>query len=274
MNYKRLQAPKSDSLLGLLRRLKRSEPDPQSDFPLNGGHTVHHPFPHPATTTVGRVIGFVLALLVQALPVQAMLPFLQYLHASASQGEAESQFILGLTYRDGWEGTIKICSIAAHWCDLAAELGDQRPELVFGLLQQDKVRVQPDPAKAVECLTRAAELGNDYARVILGEMLLEGNGVPTDWRNGAEWIRKSAHAGFFPAQFRLGIIYLIGDSGMPKNEVEALAWFILAAEAGSKPAQHLRDERTQALGREVALLAIKRSRTLLTSDGPESAGGG
>ena len=234
---------------------------------------MHHLFPHPATTTIGRVIGFAVALMVPALSLQAKLPYLQYLQNSAVQGEPESQFILGLAYRDGWEGTIKSGTVAAHWRELAAELGDQRPELVFGLLQQENVRVQPDPAKAVECLTRAAEQGNDYARVILGEMLLEGNGVPADWRNGAEWIRKSAHAGFFPAQFRLGIIYLIGDSGMPKNEIEALAWFILAAEAGSKPAQHLRDERTQVLGREAAALAIKRSRTLLTSDGPESAGG-
>jgi len=234
---------------------------------------VHHPFPHPATTTIGRLVGFALALLVPALAVQAKLPFLHYLHESASLGEAESQFILGLAYRDGWEGTVKTGSIAAHWCDLAAELGDQRPELVFGLLQQDNVRVTPDPAKAVECLTQAAGQGNDYARVILGEMLLEGNGVPADWRNGAEWIRKSAYAGFFPAQFRLGIIYLIGDSGTPKNEVEALAWFILAAEAGSKPARHLRDLQTQALGREVAIQAIKRSRTLLSNVTPESAGG-
>jgi TPR repeat protein len=213
-------------------------------------------------------------LLIPVLPLQAKLPFLHYLHESASLGEAESQFILGLAYRDGWEGRIKTGSIAAQWCDLAAELGDQRPELVFGLLQQDKVIVTPDPAKAVECLTRAAGQGNDYARVILGEMLLEGNGVPADWPTGVEWIRKSAHAGFFPAQFRLGIIYLVGDSGTPKNEVEALAWFILAAEAGSKPAQQLRDERTQLLGREVATLAIKRSRTLRTNTTPESAGGG
>lgn len=147
---------------------------------------MHHPFPHPATTIIGRVIGFVLALLVPALPAQAKLPFLQYLHASASQGEAESQFILGLAYRDGWEGTLKTGTIAAHWCDMAAELGDQRPELVFGLLQQEHVRVTPDPAKAVDCLTRAAAQGNDYARVILGEMLMEGNGVPVDWRNGSE----------------------------------------------------------------------------------------
>ncbi len=61
-------------------------------------------------------------------------------------------------------------------------------------MQQDNVRVAPDPAKAVACLTRAAGLGNDYARVILGEMLLEGSGVPVDWRTGAELIRNFSAA--------------------------------------------------------------------------------
>lgn len=234
---------------------------------------MHPVFPYLATTSLGRVVVFSLALLAPALPVQAKIPFLEYLTETASQGEAESLFILGLAYQDGWDGTIKAGSVAACWNKLAAELGDQRPEIVFGLLQQGQARVLPDPAKAVECLTRSAALGDNYARVILGEMLLEGNGVSADWRNGAEWIRKSAHAGFFPAQFRLGIIYLIGDSGMPKNEIEALAWFILAAEAGSKPAQHLRDQRTQLLGREAAILAVKRSRTLLAKTGPQTDGG-
>jgi len=234
---------------------------------------VHHPFSSPATTAAGRVVGFALALLVAALPAQAKRPFLQYLQETASHGEAESQFILGLAYRDGWEGTLKSGTIAARWCELAAERGDERPELLLGLLQQENVRVTPDPARAVECLTRAAEQGHDYARVILGEMLLEGKGVPADWRTGAELIRQSAHAGFVPAQFRLGIIYLIGDSAMPKNEIEALAWFIVAAEAGSKPAEELRDQRTQLLGREAALLAIKRSRSLLAKTAPEASGG-
>jgi len=253
--------------------LKKRESGPSSESLLCRGPKVHHPFPLPANTTIGRSIVFFLALLVPALTAQAKVPFLHYLQESASLGEAESQLILGLAYQDGWEGTLKSGSIAAHWRDLAAELGDQRPELVIGLLQQDNVRVTPDPAKAVACLTQAAGLGNDYARVLLGEMLLEGNGVPADWLNGAEWIRKSAYAGFSPAQFRLGIIYLIGDSATPKNEVEALAWFILAAEAGSKPARQFRDQQTKALGRQAALLAIKRSRTLRTTTAPESAGG-
>jgi TPR repeat protein len=90
--------------------------------------------------------------------------------------------------------------------------------------------------------------------------------VPADWRHGAELIRTSAAEGFPPAQYRLGLLYLVGGEGTPKDEVEALAWFIIAADAGLRNAVEFRDERTQMLGREIARLAIKRSRTLLGKD--------
>lgn len=209
-----------------------------------------------------KVLLLSLALLVPALPVQAEVSFFHYLVETARQGETESQFILGMTYCDGWEGIIRTGTAAARWCELAAELEDQRPVFVFGLLQRSKDHIKPDRAVAIKWLTTAADRGDNYARVILGEMLLEGDGVPADWRQGAEWIRKSATEGFSPAQFRLGVIYLVGNAATPQDTVEALAWFIVAAEAGSKPAMEFRDEQTARLGREVARLAVLRSREL------------
>ena len=204
-----------------------------------------------------------LAILAPTLPLQAGGSFFKYLAQSAERGEAESQFILGLVHRDGWDGNLRIGTIAAKWYELAEELGDQRPVFVLSLLQKEKDPVGKDGAKALQWLSLAADQGDNYARVILGDMLLEGDGVPADWRNGVELIKKSAAAGFPPAQYRLGVIYLVGDKSLPKNDIEALAWFIVAAEAGSKLAQDYRDERTQELGLEVARLAIKRSRELL-----------
>lgn len=203
-----------------------------------------------------------LALLVSVSPLSAESSFFRFLVDSAKQGEARSQLVLALTYRDGWEGTIKAGSIAARWRDLGDELGDQKPSLVFGLLEKEKERVVKNEAEALKWLSLAAGRGDNYAQVILGKILLEGDGVPADWRAGAEWMRKSADAGFAPAQFRLGLVYLVGDESTPKNKIEALAWFIVAAEAGSKCAEEFRDEQTQLLGREGASLAVKRSRIL------------
>ena len=219
-----------------------------------------------------KVLLLSLALLAPALPAHAEGFFLRYLVETAAQGEAESQFILGLAYSDGWDGTIKAGSTAAKWREMATELGDLRPLLVTGLLRKEKTRLEQDRAEALKFLTSAAERGDSYAQVILGDKLLEGDGVSSDWRQGAEWIKKAATAGFAPAQFRMGVIYLIGDATKPKDEIEALAWFILAAESGSKTAQEYRDERTRLLGRDIARLAIKRSRTILAAG--ERSGGG
>lgn len=189
--------------------------------------------------------------------------FFRYLVESADRGEAESQFILGLAHRDGWDGTVRTGTIAAKWFELAEELGDKRSAFVLSLLQKQSGRVEKDEAKAVKLLGLAAEQGDNYARVILGDMLLEGDGVSADWRSGTALIKKSASVGFAPAQFRLGLIYMVGEETTPKDDVESLAWFIVAAEAGFKPAEAYREERTQQLGRDIARLAIKRSRALL-----------
>ena len=209
-----------------------------------------------------------LVFLAATLPSQAESSFFRHLEQSAGRGTAESQFILGLAYRDGWQGTVKSGSAAAKWYDLAAELGDKRPLLVFGLLQKGEDRVEKNEATALKWLNLAADSGDNYACVILGEMLLEGNGVPADWKRGTEWIRKSAQTGFAPAQARLGIICLVGDESTPKDEIEALAWFIVAAESGSRAAQAYRDQRAHLLGPEAFRLAMERTRTLVAKPVP------
>jgi TPR repeat protein len=213
-------------------------------------------------THIVKVFLLSLALLASIPPVQAERAYWRQLQEFAAGGEAEAQFVLSLAYRDGWDGTIRPGTLAARWRDLAAELDDPRPGLVLALLQREKEPVPADGSAAVKWRTEAAGRGESYAQVILCELLLEGDGVPADWQHGAEWMAKSAAAGFAPAQLRLGVIYLVGDATMPRNEIEALAWFILAAESGSRAAVEYRDERTALLGREAARLAVLRSREL------------
>ena len=236
-----------------------SVPVVSADFPAATAERHLQPIFRPPMKTV--LLAASLLVLVPRLP--AAVSFFGYLTQTAVQGEAESEFILSLTLRDGWDGTVRVGSAAARWCELAAESDDQRPPLLLGLLQQDPVRVAADRPRALALLGQAAAQGDDYAQVMLGEMMLEGDGVPADWARGAALIRQAADAGFPPAELRLGLIYLVGGESTPKNEIESLAWFIVAAEAGSKTAREYRDERTALLGRDAARLAVIRSRTLL-----------
>ncbi|MBI3884513.1 MAG: sel1 repeat family protein [Opitutae bacterium] len=195
-----------------------------------------------------KVLLLSLALVAPALSAPAEGSFLRYLRETAARDDTESMFVLGLVQRDGWAGKIEPDSLCAKWRDLAAELGDRRPGLLLGLLQREKTPVRPDGAVALTLLERAADQGDNYAEVILGDILLEGDGVPADWRRGLERLRRAAHAGFAPAQFRLGVAFYVGNEALPKDDIESLAWFILAAEAGSAHAAAYRDEQTRALG--------------------------
>eukprot|EP00727_Mastigamoeba_balamuthi_P013786 m51a1_g903 hypothetical protein (299) ;mRNA; r:54627-55996 len=49
--------------------------------------------------------------------------------------------------------------------------------------------VDPDMAAAAAAFQRASDLGDETARVSLGEMLIEGNGVEQDTRRGVELLR-------------------------------------------------------------------------------------
>ena len=248
---------------GWLRRLEKKQTKrPASHFLIPRPRTSSTHFPN-----IVKTILLLLVFLSSLGPAQASVPFISYLRQTANNGDAESQLILGLAYRDGWNGTIKTDSFLAKLHTLSVELHDERPNLFLRRLLQDAEPITQDKVTAQKLLSLAAEQGDDYARVILGEMLLEGDGVPSDWISGAEWIRKSAATGFVPAQFRMGLVYLVGGKSTPQDDVEALAWFIVAAESGSKVAKEFRDEQTQLLGREIARLAIKRSRVLLVRAG-------
>ncbi|MDZ4816011.1 MAG: tetratricopeptide repeat protein, partial [Verrucomicrobiota bacterium] len=77
-----------------------------------------------------------------------------------------------------------------------------------------------------------------------------------------KWYRKAAEQGNASAQFNLGLKYAKGE-GVPKDEIEGLAWFILAAVSGEKKAVGNRNSMEHRLGREVTLLAQQRSKEIL-----------
>ncbi len=66
------------------------------------------------------------------------------------------------------------------------------------------------------------------ARFNLGLAYLKGDGVPSNLEKGATYIIRSADAGFAPAQFLLGKLFMEGR-GIQQNRAMAYAWFNIAA---------------------------------------------
>jgi TPR repeat protein len=82
--------------------------------------------------------------------------------------------------------------------------------------------------------------GNDYA-VFRGSMYEGGHGVPKDYVEAVRWYRLAADRGHAAAQLSLGVMYQLGQ-GVPKDYVQAYMWFNLAAAQGDHGAAGLRDE--------------------------------
>src|SRR5271154_3169090 len=77
--------------------------------------------------------------------------------------------------------------IAPHEGGKAPKTGRSQNEGIPEVLQ--------DYAQAATWFRKAADLGNPVAQVNLGNLYVEGKGMPRDYSQAAEWYRKAADQG-------------------------------------------------------------------------------
>ncbi|MSU23142.1 MAG: hypothetical protein EXS32_04880 [Opitutus sp.] len=118
-----------------------------------------------------------------------------------------------------------------------------------------------EAASPVDELRIMAEHGNDRAQNDLGQMYVDGDGVPKDGAVAAKWLRRSAEQGNVVAQTNLGLLHANG-AGIPHDEIEALAWFNLAAAAGDSAALKYQAIAAQRVGRQGTLAAEQRTKII------------
>jgi S1-C subfamily serine protease len=149
-------------------------------------------------------------------------------------------------------------------------------------------------ANSIEDLKKAAVQGNAQAQYELGWAYFNGNQVSKNPAEAGKWWRKAADQGHVDAQFwtatsykyannfaeaikwylkaakqghvdsqnNLALCYVLGE-GVPKNEIEALAWFNIAAASGDKDAVKSREMLEGQIGSQARLLAQQRSKEIL-----------
>jgi TPR repeat protein len=130
-------------------------------------------------------------------------------HARAMEGDAESQFFLGVRYSSGEEAERDL-SQALHWYRLAAEQN------------------------------------HSLAQFNLGMMLEQGQGTERDSVNGRRWIRRAADAGDAGAQFNCGThcyreMVRQREKSLAVLRTEAYMWFELAALQGYRDSEATRN---------------------------------
>jgi TPR repeat protein len=91
--------------------------------------------------------------------------------------------------------------------------------------------------KAYRYMLQAAQAGHREAQFEYGLACLHGDGVRKNIKQGAEWLIRSAEAGWPRAEFKLATFYLNGVTPFPKDVTQGEIWLERAAEHGNLEAQ-------------------------------------
>ena len=152
----------------------------------------------------------------------------------AKQGDAHSQFNLGVMYDNG-QGVAQSYSEAVKWYRKAADQGEASAQFNLGNMYDIGRGVAHSDTEALKWYRKAADQGDASAQFNLGYMYINGQGVAQSDTESAKWYRKAADQGNAKAQSNLGLSYAKGE-GVPENYVEAYRWTSLAAASGDQVA--------------------------------------
>jgi uncharacterized protein len=112
----------------------------------------------------------------------------------------------------------------------------------LGLMYANGQGVSKDETEAMKWYRLAADQGRSDAQYQLGHLSYQQN----NYAEAAKWFRLAADQGRPDAQSNLGVMYAEGE-GVPQDDVQALMWFILAAELNHKDAMENRDNAVSSM---------------------------
>jgi len=164
----------------------------------------------------------------------------KWFRLAAEQGHVNSQLSLSLHYSQG-AGVDKNNEESARWVRKAAEQGNARAMSVLSAKYYLGSGVPKDDAEGARWEKLAAENGDGWIQIEYAKHLISGFGMPKDVPEGIKWLKRAAandrKRGGMTAQAILGFLYLKGYEGVVKDEVQAVRWFLMAAEQGDHGSQ-------------------------------------
>lgn len=143
-----------------------------------------------------------------------------------------------------------------------ADAGDNQAQLLLGLMHDNGLGTQKDPARAYGWYRKAAEGGHPRAQFNVAEMLAAGQGVAPDRGEAMRWYARAADNGYPEAQYKYGLALAQGEDIAP-DRVEGWKWLDLAAGSGvegSEAAAQARDALAARMTAEELGAARERSR--------------
>lgn len=151
-----------------------------------------------------------------------------YAKKSADKDDEDGLNTLAIMYEYGY-GTDKDTNKAVELYRKSASKGYPIAQFNIGRIFMTSTEVPHDYKEAMMWFQKAASNGLQVGNVAIGEMYETGLGVDKDVPKAVEFYKKAADGGLVYAQNRLGLLYLVGGSGITKNYEEAFNWFTKSA---------------------------------------------
>ncbi len=161
---------------------------------------------------------------------------LQYWEQSAEKGCALATYKIAVCHLNGLCGLEKDPSKGAVLLDKAAQLGDADAMFRLALLYENGVGVPKDSGKADEYVRSAAKQDHPIACFFLGMKIMSGAGEDREKiAQAVQLIGFAAESGEAQAQFVYGSLFQNGQ-GVEKDLAQAAGWYRRSAKAGFPPA--------------------------------------
>ena len=109
-----------------------------------------------------------------------------------------------------------------------------RAQLGLGVLYRDGQGVPQDYVEAAEWFPKTPQTGDADAEYNLTLLYGDGNGMPQDIDQAEQWYRKAAEHGQTDAQVNLGLLLATRSEGFLRQIEEAYFWLDIAAASAYK----------------------------------------
>ena len=131
---------------------------------------------------------------------------------------------------------------AAHYFQMAADRESSLGQYMIGDMYLNGRGVPKNISKAVEFLDRSTSQGNHAILISLAYSYLNGYELPINYEKAYKYYRMAAEQGNAIAQYSIGYMYYSGLHGEEHNFIEAYAWYDIAARQGEKEAKDKLEE--------------------------------
>jgi len=146
---------------------------------------------------------------------------------AAELGYAPAQTVLGYFYETGTIATSDPGQ-ALDWYKKAGKQNDRLGNWLAGRLYLKGGTVTRDLSAAEPWLQKSAAVGDPYGQYLFGTVKLERS----EYSNAADLFRKAAKQGLPQAQQQFGELLMRGQ-GVPTNKFDAYVWLLVSFDAGN-----------------------------------------